>query len=149
MALKVGDIVPKFQAKDAAGAIFDSQSIIGKKAVIIYFYPKDDTPQCTAQACGFRDNYTDFVDLGVEVVGISSDEVNSHQEFIQKYNLPFILLSDSNKEIRKLFGVPSSLLGLLPGRVTYLVDENGVIQMIFNSMLGIKHVTKMIEKLAK
>lgn len=149
MALKVGDIVPKFQAKDAAGAIFDSQSIIGKKAVIIYFYPKDDTPQCTAQACGFRDNYTDFVDLDVEVVGISSDEVNSHQEFIQKYNLPFILLSDSNKEIRKLFGVPSSLLGLLPGRVTYLVDENGVIQMIFNSMLGIKHVTKMIEKLAK
>lgn len=149
MALKVGDIVPKFQAKDAAGAIFDSQSIIGKKAVIIYFYPKDDTPQCTAQACGFRDNYTDFVDLGVEVVGISSDEVNSHQEFIQKYNLPFILLSDSNKEIRKLFGVPSSLLGLLPGRVTYLVDENGVIQMIFNSMLGIKHVIKMIEKLAK
>jgi len=149
MALKVGDIVPKFTAKDATGAIFESESMIGTKAVIIYFYPKDDTPQCTAQACGFRDAYDDFVNLGVEVIGVSSDDVDSHQEFIRKYNLPFLLLSDSDKAIRKLFGVPASFFGLLPGRVTYLVDKNGVIQMIFDSMMGMRHVTKMIEKLTE
>lgn len=149
MALKAGDIVPKFTAQDATGAVFESNSIIGKKAVIIYFYPKDDTPQCTVQACGFRDNYADFLNLGVEVIGISSDDVNSHQEFIKKYNLPFLLLSDPDKTIRKLFGVPSAFLGLLPGRVTYLVNKNGVIQMVFDSMLGMKHVTKMIEKLTE
>ncbi|KDN56017.1 peroxiredoxin [Flavobacterium seoulense] len=149
MGLKVGDVIPKFSAKDANGNLFESQSIIGKKAVIIYFYPKDNTSQCTAQACGFRDNYTDFVNLGVEIIGISSDDVHSHQEFIRKYNLPFLLLSDSDKAIRKLFGVPSDFFGLLPGRVTYLVDQNGVIQLVFNSMRGMKHVTKMIEKLTK
>ncbi|GGA83187.1 peroxiredoxin [Flavobacterium palustre] len=149
MALKAGDIVPKFTAQDATGAVFESNSIIGKKAVIIYFYPKDDTPQCTAQACGFRDNYAEFVNLGVEVIGISSDDVNSHQQFIQKYNLPFLLLSDPDKAIRKLFGVPSAFLGLLPGRVTYLVDKYGMIQMVFDSMLGMKHVKKMIEKLTE
>lgn len=149
MALKTGDTVPKFTAKEASGAIFESDSVIGRKAVIIYFYPKDDTPQCTAQACGFRDNYTEFVDLGVEIIGISSDDVNSHQEFIRKYNLPFLLLSDSDKALRKLFGVPSAFLGLLPGRVTYLLDKNGVIQMVFDSMLGMKHVKKMIEKLTE
>lgn len=149
MALKAGDIVPKFTAQDANGAVFESNSIIGKKAVIIYFYPKDDTPQCTVQACGFRDNYAEFLNLGVEVIGVSSDDVNSHQEFIKKYNLPFLLLSDPDKTIRKLFGVPSAFLGLLPGRVTYLVNKNGVIQMVFDSMLGMKHVTKMIEKLTE
>lgn len=149
MALKTGDTVPKFTAKEASGAIFESDSVIGKKAVIIYFYPKDDTPQCTAQACGFRDNYAEFVDLGVEIIGVSSDDVNSHQEFIRKYNLPFLLLSDSDKALRKLFGVPSAFLGLLPGRVTYLLDKNGVIQMVFDSVLGMKHVKKMIEKLTE
>nr|WP_288837192.1 peroxiredoxin [uncultured Flavobacterium sp.] len=149
MALKTGDTVPKFTAKEASGAIFESDSVIGKKAVIIYFYPKDDTPQCTAQACGFRDNYAEFVDLGVEIIGVSSDDVNSHQEFIRKYNLPFLLLSDSDKALRKLFGVPLAFLGLLPRRVTYLLDKNGVIQMVFDSMLGMKHVKKMIEKLTE
>jgi peroxiredoxin Q/BCP len=149
MALKVGDAVPKFTAKDATGSIFESESVIGKKAVIIYFYPKDDTPQCTAEACGFRDNYAEFLNSGVEVIGVSSDDVNSHREFIRKYNLPFLLLSDSDNAIRKLFGVPPNFFGLLPGRVTYLVDKNGIIQMIFDSMMGMKHVTKMIEKLTK
>jgi peroxiredoxin Q/BCP len=149
MALKVGNIVPKFTATDAAGNLFDSESVIGKKAAIVYFYPKDDTSQCTAQACGFRENYDIFLNLGVEVIGISSDDVDSHQEFAKKYNLPFVLLSDSDKGIRKLFGVPSSFLGLLPGRVTYLVDKHGMIQMVFDSLLGMKHVSKMIEKLTK
>ena len=149
MVLKVGDVIPKFTAKDATGNLFDSESIIGKKAAIVYFYPKDDTSQCTAQACGFRDNYADFVDLGVEVIGISSDDVRSHQEFAKKYNLPFILLSDSDKVIRNLFGVSSKMFGLLQGRVTYFVDKEGIIQIVFDSLLGMKHVSKMIEKLTK
>lgn len=149
MSLKIGDVIPKFIAKDADGKHFDSESVIGKKEAIIYFYPKDDTSQCTAQACGFRDNYDIFLNLDVEVIGISSDDVHSHQEFAKKYNLPFILLSDSDKAIRKLFGVPSVFLGLLPGRVTYLVDKQGVIQMVFDSLSGMKHVSKMIEKLTK
>ncbi|MES2239839.1 MAG: peroxiredoxin [Bacteroidota bacterium] len=149
MALKVGDIVPRFTAKDTSGNLFDSQAVIGKKITVIYFYPKDDTSQCTAEACGFRDNYADLAALNVEVIGISSDSVASHQEFSRKYNLPFILLSDSDKVIRKLFGVPADFLGLLPGRTTYLVDEKGVIQMVFDSVNGMKHVSKMIEKLTK
>ncbi|HJS00899.1 MAG TPA: peroxiredoxin [Flavobacterium sp.] len=149
MSLKVGDTVPNFTAHDAFGNLFESQSVIGKKKVVIYFYPKDDTPQCTAQACGFRDNYANFVALDVEVIGVSSDNVFSHQAFIKKYNLPFLLLSDSDKTIRKLFDVPSDYLGLLPGRATYLIDEKGIIQMIFDSVLGTKHVTKVLEKLMK
>lgn len=149
MALKVGDTIPDFTAKDADGKLFDSRAVIGKKTVIIYFYPKDDTPQCTAQACGFRDVYANFVSLGVEVIGISSDDVDSHQEFIRKYNLPFLLLSDSDKAVRMLFGVPSKFFGLLPGRVTYLVDKQGVIQEIFDSMTGMKHVREMITKVTK
>lgn len=149
MALKVGDTIPRFTAKDAEGKRFESETIIGKKAAIIYFYPKDDTSQCTAEACGFRDNYTDFVNLDVEVIGISSDSVDSHQEFVQKYNLPFVLLSDSDQAIRKLFDVPSKIFGLLPGRVTYLVDKQGVIQEVFDSLLGTKHVSKMVQKVIK
>lgn len=149
MALKVGDVIPKFTAKDADGNLFESQFVIGKKAAIIYFYPKDNTPQCTAQACGFRDNYDDFLNLDVEVIGISSDDVHSHQEFAKKYNLPFILLSDPDKSIRNLFGVPSKIFGLLPGRVTYFVDKHGMIQIVFDSLLGMKHVSKMIQELIK
>lgn len=149
MRLKVGDTIPDFTAKEARGALFDSRTVIGKKAVIIYFYPKDNTPQCTAQACGFRDNYDEFLKFGVDVIGISADGVASHQEFIQKFNLPFRLLSDSDNAIRKLFGVPSGLFGLLPGRVTYLVDDKGVIQMIFDSMIGMRHVSKMLAKMIK
>lgn len=149
MALKVGDVIPKFTAKDATGNLFESESMIGKKAAIIYFYPKDNTSQCTVQACGFRDNYDSFLKLGVEVIGISSDDVDSHQEFAKKYNLPFILLSDPDKALRNLFGVPSKIFGLLPARVTYFVDKQGMIQIVFDSLLGMKHVSKMIEKLNK
>ena len=145
MRLKVGDIIPSFKAKDANGNDFDSQSIVGRKPLVIYFYPKDNTPGCTAEACSFRDQYEDFKDLGAEVIGISSDSVSSHQEFSRQFKLPFILLSDNEKKIKNLFGVPSGLFGLLPGRVTYVTDKNGVIQMIFDSMLATKHIPKALE----
>jgi len=145
MGLKVGDIIPNFKAKDANGNDFDSQNIIGKKPLIIYFYPKDNTPGCTAEACSFRDQYEDFIALGAEVIGISRDSVSSHQQFSTKYKLPFILLSDTDKKIQNLFGVDSGLFGWLPGRVTYVADKNGVIQMMFDSMLATKHIPKALQ----
>jgi peroxiredoxin Q/BCP len=149
MELKVGDTIPNFTAKDTNGADFDSATIVGHKPLVIYFYPKDNTPGCTAQACSFRDQYEDFKDLGSEVIGISSDSVGSHQKFAKQFKLPFILLSDSDKKIRKLFGVPTGMFGLLPGRVTYVTDKNGVVQMIFDSMLATKHIPKALEAIKK
>ncbi|RKS13405.1 peroxiredoxin [Flavobacterium sp. 120] len=149
MGLKVGDVIPNFKAKDANGNDFDSQNIVGKKPLVIYFYPKDNTPGCTAEACSFRDQYEDFKDLGAEVIGISSDSVSSHQQFSEQYKLPFILLSDNDKKIKTLFGVPSGLFGLLPGRVTYVTDKNGVIQMIFDSVLATKHIPKALQAIKK
>ena len=149
MALKVGDTIPNFKAKDTHGNNFDSQIYVGQKALVIYFYPKDNTPGCTAQACSFRDQYEDFTDLGAEVIGISSDSENSHEKFASKYKLPFILLSDQDKKIRNLFGVPSGMFGLLPGRVTYVADKNGKIVMIFDSMMATKHIPKALEAVKK
>ena len=149
MAIQVGDIVPQFSAIDAKGTLFDSTSVVGKKPVVLYFYPKDNTPGCTAQACSFRDQYEDFLDLGAEVIGISSDGLASHQKFTAQYQLPFLLLSDTDKKIRKLFGVPTAFLGLLPGRVTYVIDAKGVVQMLFNSMLAGQHIPKALEAVKK
>ena len=149
MALQVGDKIPNFIAKDSNGNDFDSQEIIGQKPLVIYFYPKDNTPGCTVQACSFRDQYEDFKDLGAEVIGISSDSIASHEKFIQQYKLPFILLSDSDKKIRKLFGVPSGLFGILPGRVTYVADKTGTIIMVFDSMMAKRHIPKALEAIKK
>ena len=145
MSLKTGDIVPNFTAKDSHGEVFESRNILGRKPLVIYFYPKDNTPGCTTEACSFRDQYEDFKDLGAEVIGISSDSIASHQKFTQQFNLPFILLSDSGKEIRTLFGVPSNLFGLIPGRVTYVADKTGTIIMVFDSMKAKGHISKALE----
>jgi thioredoxin-dependent peroxiredoxin len=149
MAIQVGDKIPNFSAIDTNGNVFESNTIVGQKALVIYFYPKDDTRVCTEQACSFRDQYEDFKTLGAEVIGISSDSVKSHQKFAKQYRLPFTLLSDSNKKLRKLFGVPNDLLGLIPGRVTYVADKNGVIQLVFNSMSGKIHIEKALEILKR
>lgn len=149
MALQIGDLIPDFTAKDAAGKDFDSRDFIGKKPLVIYFYPKDDTRVCTQQACSFRDQYEDFKTLGAEVIGISGDSIASHQHFSAQYQLPFILLSDADKKIRNLFGVTRDWLGLIPGRVTYVTDAKGMITMIFNSTSGNIHIEKALEALKK
>ena len=146
MSLKIGDKLPSFSAKDTNGNIFNSQDYIGKQPLVIYFYPKDDTPGCTAQACSFRDNYQEFKDLGAEVIGISSDTVTSHLKFKSKFNLPFILLSDNDKKLRKLFGVQNNLF-IIPGRETFVMDKNGIILMIFNSMSAEIHIEKALKTL--
>lgn len=149
MALQVGDKIPNFTAKDNDGNVFDSASIVGKKPVVFYFYPKDNTPGCTAQACSFRDQYEDFKDLGAEVIGISSDSIASHEKFIQRYKLPFILISDSDKKIRNLFGVKANLFGLIPGRVTYVADKNGIIQLVFASLSAMNHIPRALNSIKK
>jgi peroxiredoxin Q/BCP len=149
MALQVGDKIPHFLAKDGHGNDFDSASVVGKKPAVFYFYPKDNTPGCTAQACSFRDQYEDFKDLGAEVMGISSDSIDSHKKFAKQYKLPFILLSDNTKKIRNLFGVKPNLFGLIPGRVTYVVDKEGVIQLIFDSVMATSHIPRALEMIKK
>ena len=149
MALQVGDKIPNFTAKDSSGNDFLSSSVIGIKPVVFYFYPKDNTPGCTAQACSFRDQYEDFKDLGAEVIGISSDSVQSHEKFIKRYKLPFLLLSDNDKKLRNLFGVKTSLFGFLPGRVTYVADNTGIIQLIFDSLVATSHIPKALKIIKK
>jgi thioredoxin-dependent peroxiredoxin len=145
-ALEVGDKLPLFGAKDQNGNDFKIDSVLGEKVLVIYFYPKDDTPGCTKQACFLRDQYEEFKSIGAEVIGISGDSVPVHRKFASKYDLPFILLSDSDKSLRRLFGVKTNLLGLLPGRVTYVVDKNGFVQMVFDDMNATNHLEKTVEK---
>ncbi|HEX8328641.1 MAG TPA: peroxiredoxin [Hymenobacter sp.] len=146
--LQVGQPAPDFSLKTTSGDTFRLSSLRGRH-VVLYFYPKDDTPGCTAQACSFRDQYEDFKDLGAEVVGVSSDSEKSHQKFTAKHRLPFELLADVSGDVRKLYEVPRALLGLLPGRVTFVIDKEGVIRYIFNSLSGATdHVTKTKEVLA-
>jgi peroxiredoxin Q/BCP len=138
--LGVGDIVPDFSLPDANGETFQIADQRGQRVVVLYFYPKDDTPGCTVEACGFRDHYEEFVDHGAVVVGVSADSVRSHGEFIAKHRLPFVLLSDEDGAVRRRFGVPKTL-GLLPGRTTYVIDKQGVIRHVFNSQVRVrKHV---------
>ncbi len=138
--IKIGDTIPSFTLKDQNGNDFSINDYIGKSVLVIYFYPKDDTPGCTKEACSFRDNFQYFTDLNTKVIGISSDSVVSHKKFAEKYRLPFTLLADTKKEVRKLFGVPK-FSGFIPGRVTYIIDKNGKIIFIFNSMRNAeKHI---------
>ncbi|MBC8085173.1 MAG: peroxiredoxin [Hymenobacter sp.] len=132
--LQIGDTAPDFSLKTTTGATFRLADQRGKRAIVLYFYPKDDTPGCTAEACSFRDQYQDFQDLGAEVVGVSSDSEASHQKFTRKHRLPFPLLADAGGQVRRRYEVPRALLGILPGRVTFVIDQGGVIRYIFNSM---------------
>ncbi|PJJ60061.1 peroxiredoxin [Hymenobacter chitinivorans] len=132
--LQVGDQAPDFTLTTTSGETFRLSDQRGQRSIVLYFYPKDDTPGCTAEACSFRDQYEDFLELGAEVVGVSSDSEASHQKFTQKHRLPFPLLADAGGRVRKLYEVPRALLGIIPGRVTFVIDKQGVIQYIFNSL---------------
>ena len=149
MAVKIGDKCPSFQLKNQHGELIDTAQWIGKQKMVIYFYPKDQTTGCTRQACSFRDAYEDFKEIGAEVIGISSDDEVSHKRFAEKYQLPFILLADERKVVRRLFDVPTNLFGFLPGRVTYIVDEQGIVRDIFNAQLDIDGHVKRALKILK
>lgn len=148
-SVKVGSRVPMFNLENQHGENISISQFLGKP-FILYFYPKDDTPGCTAEACSFRDAYQELRDLDAEVIGISADSPESHLAFAKRYDLPFVLLSDINNEVRKLFGVKSKLFGMLPGRVTYIVDANGIVQHIFDAQfMAKKHVRESLEHLKK
>lgn len=147
MPVQVGDIAPDFTLPSQTGSLVSLQNFRGQKNVVLYFYPKDDTPGCTAEACAFRDRYEVFKDAGAEVIGISSDSPQSHQQFASKYQLPFTLLSDEGNQVRQLYGVPATLW-VLPGRVTYVIDKQGVVRHIFDSMLNFQaHVEEAFKTL--
>lgn len=148
MTIQVGDTAPDFTLPSQTGTPVSLHDFRGKKAVVLYFYPKDDTPGCTKESCAFRDQYETFKEAGAEVIGVSGDSLESHQKFAGKYNLPFLLLSDSNNYLRKLYGVPAAAFGMLPGRVTYVIDQDGVVRHIFNSMMNFQgHVSEALKTL--
>ena len=132
--VEVGSVAPDFTLPSRSGEMISLENFLGKNPVVLFFYPKDDTPGCIKQACAFRDDFEEFGKLDAEVIGISSDSVESHKSFAARHNLPFILLSDEGGKVRKLYGVPSSF-GLFPGRVTYVIDEEGVVRHIFSSQV--------------
>ncbi len=146
--ITVGDTVPSFTLQDQNGVATTINAAMGRP-LVIYFYPKDDTPGCVKEACKFRDDFEKFNDLNVTVIGISADNVASHKKFEEKYNLPFTLLADTDNAVRKLFGVPKSMV-FLPGRVTYVIDKKGVVRYIFNSQFGAeKHIDNALRALQK
>ena len=142
--IKLGDKLPNFILLNQDRKLIDISTYFGRP-IIIYFYPKDDTIGCTKEACGFRDEYHRFSIAGVKVFGISADTVESHKKFKAKYQLPFDLLSDTDNKVRNAFGVPSDLFGLIPGRVTYVVDSQGVVRHIYNNQMNAKrHVEESL-----
>ncbi|PLX16520.1 MAG: peroxiredoxin [Marinilabiliales bacterium] len=143
--IAVGSKIPSFELKDQNGHLFNIDSVLGKKNLVIYFYPKDDSPGCTKEACSFRDQFYEFEKADALVIGISSQSVESHLNFAKKYNLNYTLLSDSGNKLRKLFGVPTNFLGLIPGRVTYIIDKEGKVVYFFNSqIMAKKHVEEAL-----
>ncbi|QMU28817.1 peroxiredoxin [Adhaeribacter radiodurans] len=138
--LNPGTPAPDFELKNSQGESFSLSDLQNKKNVVLYFYPKNDTRGCTAEACSFRDQFEIFQEHGAEVIGVSSDDLASHQKFSTKYQLPFTLLSDPAGKVAKMYGVPKTL-GLIPGRATFVIDKSGTIQYAFNSQLKpLEHV---------
>jgi peroxiredoxin Q/BCP len=144
-AVNVGDRAPEFELPDASGKRIRLSDFLGRQSVVLYFYPKDDTPGCTKEACSFRDQYEAFKDAGAEVIGVSSDSEASHQKFATKYKLPFTLVADTGGGVRKRYGVPATLPGILPGRMTFVIDREGIVRHVFNSQLqATKHVDEAL-----
>ena len=145
MKLKIGDKIPAFSLKDQNDKIRNSDKL--NKSLVLFFYPKDDTPGCTIEACGFRDKYDLFKILGAEVWGISNGNSQSHLNFANKNKLPYPLLCDINNTLRKKFGVPKTL-GFIEGRVTYIVNSTGIIIHIFEDLLnGPAHIKEAVRAL--
>ncbi|KXK32744.1 MAG: alkyl hydroperoxide reductase [Candidatus Brocadia sinica] len=145
MPVKVGDPAPDFQVKDDTGKMRTLSEFRGKK-VALYFYPKDNTPGCTKEACSFRDGYSALQEAGIVILGVSFDSPESHRKFKEKQNLPFILLSDGKKEVAEAYGASGGLLGsLMAKRYTYLIDEYGKIVHIFKKVDVKNHAQEVLQ----
>ncbi|WP_437322660.1 peroxiredoxin [Sorangium sp. So ce381] len=142
--LSVGETAPDFSLQSQKQETVKLSDFRGKKTVVLFFYPKDDTPGCTAESCAFRDHYDAFAEAGAEVIGVSADSAGSHQQFADKYRLPMTLLSDPGGETAARYGV-KSLFGLLPGRVTFVIDRDGIVRHAFSSQLrATRHVDEAL-----
>lgn len=142
--LKPGEPAPNFTLRSHSGGDWDLKTALAKGPVVVFFYPKDDTPVCIVEVCSFRDRHDDFVGKGAEVVGISRDSLESHKSFAGRYELPYTLLSDPDGKVRELFGVKKTL-GFFDGRCTFVVDQKGVVRHAFSSALNAKaHVDEAL-----
>lgn len=145
--IEVGEKFPNMTLKNEENKDFSIHDALGQ-SFVVYFYPKDDTPGCTKQACTFRDQFEAFSSLNAKVIGVSEDSPASHAAFKKKYNLPFTLLTDQNNQLRKKVGVPTGVMGLLPGRVTYIMDKEGIVRHIFNSQSNVnQHIEEALNTL--
>ena len=143
----VGDRAPDFTAPTGGGGALHLADLLGKRTVVLYFYPKDDTSGCTAEACRFRDKQPEFVAAGADVIGVSGDSVSSHDRFADKYHLPFRLVSDGDGTVRRLYGVEPA--GPLPKRSTFVIDASGVVQGVFSSLAAAtEHVDRALESIS-
>jgi peroxiredoxin Q/BCP len=150
MGVNVGDKAPDFTLPSQMGDSVTLSEFFGKKNIVLYFYPKDESIGCTREACSFRDSYDIFTSLGAEVLGVSSQSVESHKSFATHHGLQFILLSDGENKVRQLYGV-SPTLGIIPGRVTYIIDKKGVVRHIFSSQshpeLHVEEAIKILKEI--
>lgn len=129
-----GSSAPDFELQDQHGETFRLSERLARGPVVLYFYPRDETPGCTVEACGFRDAHVQFAQAGAQVVGVSSDSVQSHKSFAEHHNLPFTLLSDPGSAVRKQYGIRKTL-GLIPGRVTFVIDQQAIVRRVFSSQV--------------
>ena len=140
-------MAPDFTLPSQSGELVSLGDFLGKRQVVLFFYPKDNTLGCTKEVCAFRDSFEELGRLDAEVMGISSDSADSHKGFAEKHKLPFTLLSDEGGKVRRLYGVPSSF-GLFPGRVTYVIDEGSMVRHVFSSQVGVeRHVEEALKTL--
>jgi len=145
-SIKVGDMIPQFSLPDQDGKIFDISSVLGRKKLVIFFYPQDGSLNCTREACYFRDMSETFEETDAVIIGISAQSVESHKNFTEANKLNYTLLSDGNNTVRKLFGVPSRAFGLIPGRVTYVADKKGKVVFIIDSQTDTqRHVDEALK----
>ncbi|MDO9257229.1 MAG: thioredoxin-dependent thiol peroxidase [Bacteroidales bacterium] len=147
--LKTGDAAPLFSATDQHGNVISLESLKGKK-VVLYFYPKDDTPGCTAEACNLRDNHSELLNLGYVVIGVSPDPLAKHEKFSVKYELPFSLLPDTEKQIIQAYGVwgPKKFMGKSYDgvyRTTFVIDEKGLIEKVFSQVDTKEHTAQILK----
>lgn len=142
--IRVGERAPDFTLQRMDGTSFRLSEAVRERAVVLYFYPRDETIGCIAEACAFRDQYDVFAAAGAEVVGVSADSADSHRRFAEHHGLPFVLLTDADGAVRQRYGVGKAL-GLLDGRITYVIDTHGVVRHIFSSRLHpTRHVSEAL-----
>lgn len=145
--ISIGEKAPDFTLPSQMGDNVTLLEYFGKKNIVLYFYPQDESRGCTKEACKFRDSYDVFTDLNAEVLGVSSQSVESHKSFASHHGLPFILLSDPKNEVRNLYEVPATL-GIIPGRVTFIIDKKGIVRHVFSSQFQPeKHIAEAVEVL--